>query len=121
MFWVPCLCFSCVSVVCWCLGGIEGIAFPKASPMLGFSFRDVLGYFAARVARQKSRTSKEGTKEGRKERGKEGRQEGRKEGKEERHERGRSGKRGNSLEIAWGELRWEGAMQKCKAGGTVFS
>ena len=86
MFWVPCLCFGCVSVVCWCLGGIEGIVFPKASPMLGFSFRDVLGYFAARVARQKSRTSKEG----RKERRKAGRKGGRKEGREGRKARART-------------------------------
>ena len=39
-----------------------------------------LAFFAARGARQKSRTSKEGRKKGRKERGKEGRKKARKEG-----------------------------------------
>ena len=90
--------------------------------MLGFSF----SLLCREGSETEEPTSKEGrNKEGRKalagrkagRRGgsKEGRQVGRQEGrkkgrKEGRRERGWSGKRGNSLEIAWGPL--EGARQK---------
>ena len=88
--------------------------------MLGFSF-SLLCREGSETEEPDEQGRKEGTsgKEGRKERGNKGRKkgsrEGRKEGrkggregerKEGRHERGRSGKRGKALEIAWGNLRW---------------
>jgi len=69
--------------------------------MLGFSFS-----FLRREGSETEEPDEQGRKEGRKERGKEGRKAGRKEERKEgRHERGRGGKRGNSLGIAWGDLR----------------
>ena len=97
MFWVPCLCFGCVSVVCWCLGGIEGIVFPKASPMLGFSFR-----LLCREGSETEEPDEQGRKEGR-----EGRKKGTSTDGVESVEIA-----WNSLEIAWGGSPLEGARWK---------
>jgi len=67
--------------------------------VLGFSFS-----FLRREGSETEEPDEQGRKEGRKEGRKAGRKEGRKEG---RHKRGQSGKRRNSSEIAWGDLRWK--------------
>ena len=80
--------------------GVKGFMFVlvKAFPILGFWIRF--------LSCEGSETEDPDEK-GRKERRKGGRKEGRKAGRQEgRHERGRGGKPGNELIIAWGDLRY---------------